>query len=90
MYLLEEYESQLKIWNTKIDWIRRVKQFAKRYCDNDVKKTTYLLKEVSNWKHWCDLNREFKEVDYTNLIEEEDNTKFTQETACAGGTCQIV
>ena len=73
----------------KNDWIRRLRQFAFRYCNNDVKKCCYLLKEVHCWKHWCDLTREYKDVDFTKLIEEEDNTKAMETLACAGGNCDF-
>ena len=32
----------------------------------------------------------YKEVDYTNVIEEYDNVKPIQEIACSGGTCEII
>lgn len=71
------------------DWVRRVKQFSKRYLENDVRKCTYLLKEVHNWKSWLDLNREYKDVDYTLLHEDTDNTKPMEAIACAGGACEL-
>ena len=70
------------------DWVRRAHQFATRYFGEDVRKMTYCLKDVANWKYWCDLNREYKDIDYTEMIEEEDNTKLSQEAACAGGQCE--
>jgi len=75
---------------TKADWVRRVQQFADRYCDGDVRRTTYLLKEVNNWKTWLDLTRQYKDVDYTALIEETDETKPMEEMACSGGKCELV
>lgn len=80
-----EYEKYLG----QVDWIRRAKQFAERYFNNDVKKMTYCLKDVKNWKHWCDLKREYKDMDYTEMVEEEDNTKPTDLIACSGGSCEI-
>lgn len=74
-------------WVKKMDWVRRAKQFAERYFENDIKKMTYCLKDVSNWKYFCDLRREYKDVDYTEMIEEEDNTKQSSEWACSGGQC---
>lgn len=73
----------------KVDWIRRVKQFADRYLENDVRKCAYLMKEVNNWKQWLDLKREYVDVDYTKLIENEDNTKPIETVACAGGACEV-
>ena len=69
--------------------IERVKRFADRYFTGNLKKATYLLKDVFNWKLWCDLQREYKNVNYEDLIEEEDFTKLEEELSCAGGKCEI-
>jgi len=74
----------------KEEWIRRVKQFADRYCDGDVRRCTYLMKEVNNWKKWLDLRRSYVDVDYMGLVELEDNTKPLEEVACSGGTCELI
>ena len=84
------YESEVQKCKKQLDWIRRVEQFAERYCDKDVRKCSYLLKEVNNWKLWLDLKREYVDVDYTQLIEEEDFTKPMDTIACAGGACEIM
>ena len=55
-----------------------------------MKKLTYCMKDVYNWKEWVDLKREYKEIDYTNVIEEHDNVEPIQEISCAGGTCEII
>lgn len=80
-------------WFDKVDWIRRVKQFAERYFDGDVRKATYCMKHVSLWKTWCDLKREYKEVDWNN-VEEIDQTYVDADTlasaACVGTKgCEI-
>jgi len=36
------------------------------------------------------LNREYKDVDYSTMIEEEDNTKIAETVACAGGQCSLI
>lgn len=73
----------------KIQWVQRVKEFSKKYMDNNVRKTTYLLKDVYNRKKYLDLLRETKKVDWSQLVEEVNETKGTQEIACAGGNCLI-
>jgi ribonucleoside-diphosphate reductase alpha chain len=83
------YQLSLKEWEKKKDWCRRVQQFSDRYLEGDIKQTTYLMKDVHNWKLWCDLKREYKDVDYTLLFEESDETKLLQESACSGGSCTI-
>jgi len=85
----EQYKLQMLDYVSKKDWVRRAHQFAERYFEGDVKKMTYCLKDVNNWKMWCDLNREYKDVDYALMIEEEDNTKLEQTVACAGGACTL-
>ena len=83
------YLEQMKVYESKQDWIRRANQFAKRYFDGDVKLMTYCLKDVNNWKYWCDLRREYVDVDYTTMVEEDDCTKLQQTSACAGGACDL-
>jgi ribonucleoside-triphosphate reductase len=68
----------------------RCQRFADRYMDGDLKQLTYCMKDVYNWKDWLDMTREYKEVDYTNVIEEQNNVKAEQEWACAGGKCDIL
>lgn len=84
--LLEHEENHRQ---QKLNWNARVKKFAKKYYSGDVKKVTYLLKDVYNWKLWYDITKEHKKVDYTELVEEHNTTKGTQEIACAGGVCLI-
>jgi ribonucleoside-diphosphate reductase alpha chain len=84
-----QYEADLKAYELKIDWVRRAEQFAERYFSN-VRTMTYALKDVNNWKYWCDLQREYRTVDYTTMVEEEDNTKLEETIACAGGACEII
>ena len=76
--------------NGKREWVNRCKKFAERYFDGDLRKLTYCMKDVYNWKEWVDLKREYKPVDYTMVIEEEDNVKPEQEWACSGGKCELV
>jgi len=87
-----EYNEKYKSMTLKKDWLRRVNQFAERYVNNDLKKCTYLLKDVSNLKLWLDLKREYKEVDWTNVKEEieqkVDVTKLAG-AACSGGACEV-
>lgn len=77
-------------WEQKKDWVRRANQFAARYFGGDVRSMTYCLKEVHNWKLWQDLTREYKDVDYSLMIEEEDNTNLKEVVACAGGKCELL
>jgi len=73
----------------KKEYRDRCQRFADRYMNGDLKLLTYCMKDVYNWKNWLDMNREYKEVDYTQVIEEENNVKAEQEWACSGGSCEI-
>ena len=75
---------------SKKKWITRCKKFSDRYFGGDTRKLTYCMKDVYNWKEWVDLKREYSTVDYTEVIEQEDNVKPEQEWACAGGSCELV
>jgi|TARA_R110002020_G_scaffold194354_9_gene395139 ribonucleoside-triphosphate reductase len=75
--------------NGKREWVNRCSKFADRYFGGDLKKLTYCMKDVYNWKEWVDLKREYSDVDYTLVIENEDNTKLQQAIACAGGACEV-
>lgn len=84
----EEYDE----WFNKIDWIRRVKQFSERYFEGNAKKATYCLKHVSLWKTWCDLKREYKEVNWEEIkedVQEYENVDEMSAQACSGGKCEI-
>lgn len=38
---------------------------------------------------WNDLVRNYRRVDYSSMIEEDDNTDLSGEVACAGGACTV-
>lgn len=67
----------------------KMRRFAKKYFDNDIRRVTYCMKDVYNWKIYTDLYDSFSKVDYTQLLETEDNTVGIEEISCAGGACLI-
>ena len=73
----------------KLLFATKMKNFAGKYFDADVRRLTYCMKDVYNWKIYCDLFESFKKVDYTQLAETEDNTVGIEEISCAGGACLI-
>ena len=73
----------------KLLFITKMKNFAGKYFDGDIKRLTYCMKDVYNWKIYCDLLNTFNKVDYTQLLETEDNTAGIEEVSCAGGACLI-
>ena len=89
-------DAVVKGWKDKVNgqenWLRQAKQFADRYFAGDIRKMTYCLKDVHNWKTWCDLKREYKEIDWSQVVEIEEYTTDINTTgaqACAGGKCSI-
>ena len=73
----------------KLIFTTKMKNFAGKYFDGDVRRLTYCMKDVYNWKIYCDLFDSFKKVDYTQLSETEDNTVGIEEISCAGGACLL-
>jgi ribonucleoside-diphosphate reductase alpha chain len=76
----------------KLDWNRRLHQFADRYFNGNKRKATHCLKHVSLWKTWCDLQREYKEIDWSTVVEENEShvdATTLGAQACAGGACAI-
>ena len=60
-----------------------------KYFEDDLRRLTYCMKDVYNWKIYKDLYDSFSKVDYTQLLETEDNTTGIEEISCAGGACLI-
>lgn len=73
----------------QLDWIDSASRFTLKYLNGDRKKFTYLLKDVYNYNRVINLSQKFKSPDFTECIEEKNNTVGTHEIACAGGACLI-
>ena len=73
----------------KQKFITKMQTFAGKYFDGDTRRLTYCMKDVYNWKIYCDLYNSFQKVDYTQLLETEDNTAGIEEISCAGGACLL-
>jgi ribonucleoside-triphosphate reductase len=74
---------------SKLVFVTKMKNFAGKYFNGDTRRLTYCMKDVYNWKIYCDLFNSYKKVDYTQLLETEDNTAGIEEVSCAGGACLI-
>jgi ribonucleoside-diphosphate reductase alpha chain len=74
---------------SKLMFVTKMKNFAGKYFEGDTRRLTYCMKDVYNWKIYCDLFNTFNKVDYTQLKEHEDNTAGIEEISCAGGACLI-
>lgn len=73
----------------KQNWVERVKRYADRYCKGNLKELLYCLKSVDLYKTWCDLNREYLEVNYDKCFEDNNQVEFTATSSCSGGKCEI-
>jgi len=66
----------------------KLQEFANKH-NLSHKETTYLLKDLWTYDRYCAIKEKAVSVDYTQLIELQDNTTQQQEIACAGGACEI-
>lgn len=84
-------KSEVKNYDLKIEWIRKANQFATRYFNGDIREMTYCLKDVYNWKEWCDLKREYVDIDWSLCKEDAyGSLDFGQAgEACSGGSCEL-
>lgn len=87
-YITLEQEGEKDSEDKKL-FALKMHRFANKYFDGDLKRVTYCMKDVYNWKRYKDLFESFTKVDYTQLLETEDNTVGIEEISCAGGACLI-
>ena len=72
-------------------WLSRAKKFAKNYFKNDMKKMVYCLKDVHLFYKWETITRQFKEVNFGEILDRpqyKDISDFAAQ-ACSGGSCEI-
>ncbi len=74
-------------------WLSRAKKFAKNYFKNDMKKMVYCLKDVHLFYKWETVTRQFKEVNFGEILNKpqyKDISDFAAQ-ACSGtdGSCDI-
>lgn len=76
----------------KKDWIRRAKQFAKRYFKNDLVKMAYCLKEVNLYHKWVEVQRVLqKNIKLSDLMLQPRYTDAdtTASASCVGNACEL-
>ena len=91
---LSSYHDELDKWNqndAKLDWVRRFDQFASRYSNGDKRKCSHMLKHVSLWKYWIDLEKSYVDIDWSDVVEERYDIDVSSigGDACSGGACDI-
>lgn len=73
------------------DWIRRVKKFAKNYFKGSLQDTIYCMKDVHLWHKWNNITREFREVNFSEILTKpvyNDISNYAS-VACSGNSCEI-
>jgi ribonucleoside-diphosphate reductase alpha chain len=73
-------------------WLTRAKKFAKNYFKGDLKRMIYCLKDVHLFHKWETVSRQFKEVNFGEILDKpqyKDISDFAS-MACSGGdSCEI-
>lgn len=74
-------------------WLERAKKFARNYYKGDLKKMVYCLKDVHLFHKWETITRQFKEVDFGEILDKpqyKDISDYAAQ-ACSGvdGSCDI-
>lgn len=72
-------------------WISRAKKFAKNYFKGDLKKMVYCLKDVHLFYKWETVTRQFKEVNFGEILNKPQykNISDFAAQACSGAQCDI-
>jgi ribonucleoside-triphosphate reductase len=72
-------------------WITRAKKFAKNYFKGDLKKMVYCLKDVHLFHKWETVTRQFKEVNFGEILDKPQYKDISDyaSMACSGGSCEI-
>jgi ribonucleoside-diphosphate reductase alpha chain len=72
-------------------WIKRTKRFAKNYFGGDIKKMVYCLKDVHLFHKWETVNRDFRLVDFSKILNKPEYKDIGDYGAmsCSGGSCEI-
>jgi ribonucleoside-diphosphate reductase alpha chain len=73
-------------------WLDRAKKFAKNYFKGDMRKMVYCLKDVHLFHKWETVTRQFKEVNFGEILDKpqyKDIGEFGA-IACSGDSCEIV
>jgi ribonucleoside-triphosphate reductase len=75
------------------DWLRKAKQFAKRFFRNNLEEMTICLKDIHLYHKWVAINRELKNKDFSfeklNVKPEYTNIDTMGALACSGGSCEM-
>ena len=72
-------------------WISRAKKFAKNYFKGDMKKMVYCLKDVHLFYKWETITRQFKEVNFGEILNKPEYKSISDYAAqaCSGAQCDV-
>ena len=72
-------------------WISRAKKFAKNYFKGDMKKMVYCLKDVHLFYKWETITRQFKEVNFGEILNKPQYKSISDYAAqaCSGAQCDV-
>ena len=75
----------------KKDWVRRFESFAHNYCDGDIKKAEYCLKDSYLLHKWNKIQKNLRPIEWkTDLTAKKYvDVDTLAAAACAGGACEI-
>lgn len=73
-------------------WIDRAKKFAKNYFKGDLDKMIYCLKDIHILHKWETINKKFKEVDFSKILNKPEFKEVSDfaAMACNGNSCELV
>ncbi len=76
----------------KKDWVRRAKQFAKRYFKNNLEEMTFCLKDIHLYHKWLEVSRAIKGLDITQVDLKPEFTAIDTlgAIACSGAGCEAI
>jgi hypothetical protein len=72
-------------------WISRAKKFAKNFFKGDMRRMVYCLKDVHLFHKWETVSRQFKEVNFGEILDKPQYKDISDYAAqsCAGAACDI-
>ena len=75
----------------RANWIRRFKQYAKNYFNDDLVKAEHCLKAVHLLHKWYKIQQNFKSIDFSKELTKKVFTDIDTmgAQACAGGACEV-
>lgn len=72
-------------------WLDRAKKFAKNYYKGDIRRMVYCLKDIHLFHKWETITRQFKEVDFGQILDKPQFKDISDygALACSGNSCDI-